>query len=342
MHTPALLDVNDQFRSASSKVVALRQKVNILSDDVILAWQGSYTQACSVFKEVAEELKTPNRAKYVSDIVREAVTVDNPDLTIIGFARGESKTKIFCAGRVKEYGSKLFSNVIAAGSGADDMATLIRKMEGPSYVYGNQGVTDYANVILRGIALSAQAMGLEHLTFQNLWALWGGGVEIALFDRGKARKAGNLLHTFWDCSKQEDGLWHLRHVPTFIKMEYQGDVLVTRTLSETEVDRICIVAPLLSSHNEGEKFHPGGVSLSYDWLCSSVVARVGERSVDVLSHVQGRGVGLPLSFIHKQSIMFPDENTFHVRIAGSYINVIREMVSRELQPGTTSKVMISQ
>src|SRR5688572_526277 len=94
LSTPTAGNVNTFFEPQYAHVPALRQKVNILSDKVMVAWAGSYLHARALVREMKAELDRGSRPEVITDVLKSWRDEDMKELSVIAFARGEQKTTV--------------------------------------------------------------------------------------------------------------------------------------------------------------------------------------------------------------------------------------------------------
>jgi hypothetical protein len=257
---------------------------------------------------------------------------EKAELSVIAFVRGPEKTSFIWNGATWQFDTTIFSKLVGAGSGAQDMASLIQRLE-RSPLRVNENVPDVSKMAMYGMMLGSQAAGLEYLTKENLLMSWGGMVETAVFSGGVATKVGEILYAFWECRKRGTEAV-LQLVPTFIKQEYQGDLLVTRTVSEKETPRVVVIPPLLSKHKAGDRVGIRAPRLCYDWLCSCVVVHDEDRPIDIFAQVE-RNVGThPISFRESQSIWPFYKYSLTSSVQKRYIEQMLLFVRHVLAPDT--------
>ncbi|TWB28671.1 hypothetical protein [Nitrospirillum viridazoti] len=300
-NTPTYNNVNIYMnkRKAHAHVTGMKQKVNILSDKLIIAWAGSYVQARAVMRELKEfhkkgEITQLNIMGYMEKIPPE----DSWNLSLIGFIRGETHTSYFYRDAIR-LEHKYLSNVLIAGSGFHHMAQILSECEMPTtaeelQIFDNNYM---AMATMNGLWLAAQATGIEVMTGENFLDRWGGAIKIAMFNAGKAAKIGNILYTFWDSIDNGQKIKHLKIRNHFIKTEYQDDMLVTRTLREYEStptpkfqEKICAIPPILSTRIKGERISVYRPSLNYDYISSTIMHWKDNRIENVFSSVHKFGI----------------------------------------------------
>lgn len=332
--TPSVEDANKALGKVTAHVGTLCQKVNVLRDDVILSWAGSYDQARAVMREVADMLTEPSAVSILPQLIHSQISDYAKDLSVIGFIRGRNTTQFFWDGQTRHFSSTLFSQAIAAGSGSGQMLSLVNRYESKFVSSLNDNDNDQIKAVIHALGLSAQVFGIEHLTQDNLIGKWGGGFEIALFNKGVATKIGNILYAFWFCEKSGTDLWQLSLLPTFIRTSYHNDLLVTETLSASSAPRFIVIPPLLSSYMPGDDVEISPSVGRYDWLCNCIFIREGNQIVDTFSYVHHHSQGLPINIVKSSSILgdqFPLELKYRqkteVKVSHGYYDFIAQLAS---------------
>jgi hypothetical protein len=328
--TPTLENANSYFEPHYAHVPRLRQKVNILNDKVIVAWAGSPLHARALLREMKEALDGGAEPEAAIEIVRSWPEEDKKDISIIGLARGPKITRFVWNGEILHVESSVFKKVVIGGSGMNDVGALIRHME-----KGNIGVEDRMpdtpKMPLYALALGSQAAGWEYITQENLSNSWGGIVETGMFNGGVASKVGEILYSFWEFDVEKNMLVPR---PTFIKQEYQGDLMVTYTLSADEGPRVVVVPPLLSNYRDDERIEVAPPTLTYRWICSCIVVREGNETVDIFSTVERCDDKWPVSFTREQSIdLFRGglvSSKSEAKITRKYVDEITQLVGNRL------------
>lgn len=329
LSTPTAGNVNTFFELQYAHVPALRQKVNILSDKVMVAWAGSYLHARALVREMKAELDRGSRPEVITDILKSWPEEDMKELSVITFARGEEKTTVGWYGPILDLKSSIFTRALLSGSGKEDLGALVRHME-KGDVFIDERLPDPPKMALYALSLGSQAAGWEYVTQENLSNYWGGIVEIGMYNGGVTSKVGEVLYWFWEFDIPSKTL---RAHSTFIKQEYQNDLLVTYTLSNDEAPRIVVVPPLLSGYNDGAKVEIAPPKLSYKWLCSCVVMRDGETTVDIFSTVELLHGAHPIRFESKRSVPLGGgliSSSTTATIDKKYIREIEQQVGQRL------------
>jgi hypothetical protein len=280
--TPTVSNVNTVLESQYHHVPALRQKVNILNDKVMVVWAGSYLHARSLVKEMKAALDKTGRPEVAGEVLRSWPEEDIKELAVITLARSEHGTGFDWYGGMLDLNSKIFNRALLSGSGMEDLARLIRRTEEADLSL-DERLPDPPKMALHALSLGTRAAGWEYVTQENLSNFWGGIIEVGMYNGDKTSKVNEVLYWFWEFDIPTGTL---KAHTTFVKHEYQNDLLVTYTLSGEEAPRVLVVPPLLSSVNEGAHIAVEPPKLTYKWLCSCVVIRDGTRTVDLYSSVE--------------------------------------------------------
>ena len=322
-------NVNTFFEHQYAHVPALRQKVNILSDKVMVAWAGSYLHARALLREMKEELDRGTRPEAVGDLLKLWPEEDKKELSVIAVARGEERTTLSFYGPILDLQSSLFTRALLSGSGMEDVGALIRHLEKGEVII-DELIPDPPKMALYALTIGSQAAGWEYVTQENLSNRWGGIVEVGMYRSGNTSKVDEVLYWFWEFDLPS---MTLRAHSTFVKQEYQSELLVTYTLSSDNAPRIVVVPPLLSSYGDGATIKVAPPKLSYKWLCSCVVVRDGETMVDIFSTVELVQGNYAIQFERKSSIPLRGgwiSSGIAATVSKNYICEIEKQVAQRL------------
>ena len=236
---PAANDINKLLPESSSRHVSgMVQKLNVLSDRLIVAWAGSYIQALSMIRELSEldRSVTNLRRANIKKLIMSVPENDRDELSLIGSV---------CVSNHKQEGDLYIEHfsyqttkctrpgevIHVAGSGAKNIIDLIpRIVDGrppPSSL--DEGLYEWVKQTALGVL--GQLVGQEMLLGQNILDWWGGAFEIATIEDQTFKKVENTLFTFWRLLPDESGKFmDLRLIPKFLKYDYFSDVLIIQIL----------------------------------------------------------------------------------------------------------------
>jgi hypothetical protein len=235
---PTVADVNAKLPSGVARsVVGLAQKLNLISDRLVVAWAGNLLQARSLIREIAERVAEGTAMKWqdVASIIDAIPAVDKNDVSLIGTIltpAGSSGVDLqhfnYCAERKCINGTE----IVAAGSGADDLIALASQTNSVAMPEDN-----LLWAVRQGLALPAPLVGYEASTAGNILDWWGGAIEIAGVANRRFQKATNILHTIWRATRSDEACYEIKLIPKFIKYDYFEDVLLVQTLDLSDPPR---------------------------------------------------------------------------------------------------------
>lgn len=258
------------------------QKVNILSQNLIVAWAGSYLRAKLILKALRDE--TANR-ELSYDLVKNILS-DNEDLignevAIIGLLMMPCGTvqafhkngEMFDIPGYSDFiyagtgGSQYFDTLMNISSDRDEDATTLR----------------YPDALYNPAATIWKLLALELITGVPVYNAYGGGFELAYFDDGGAKKLDDIVHYCWkfdinDLAKPPE-LWN-----GITKYDYQNDNLIIRRIRAINQSKIgetypvsemrYIVPPLVLKHGF-DKCDMDDVDYAAKWTCNHFYLRTG-------------------------------------------------------------------
>jgi hypothetical protein len=209
----------------------MSQKLNIISERLIIAWSGSLIQARAAIREISEldasgDLTRNNVLSTLENIPPE----ERSEISLVGtVCTPENGTDRVLLEHF-EYNANARSGgdqqVVVSGSGERAFTSALSQIIGQVPTPMGQ---DERFLWAEKVALvtAAQFIGDEMTSGGNLVDWWGGGVEVATYRGGRFVKHGNILNTFWHrrLSNSED---NLALIGKFIKCDYFEDVFVVQ------------------------------------------------------------------------------------------------------------------
>ncbi|HWX82161.1 MAG TPA: hypothetical protein VNZ48_01065 [Xanthobacteraceae bacterium] len=237
---PAIKDINARLPKGTPRSVhALRQKLNLISDRLIVAWAGSYLQARSLMSEMKRAADNGNiTLENIRQIVESRDPGDRDDLQFVGTLLtpnhlGDGRVYLqhfeYCIDCISMGDVQIY----AGGSGANDLLRIV-----PHGVVSNplpdcqpESPEHYDWALAQAMAVSGALIGHETTTAENIPNWWGGGIEVASFVEGKFQKLTDVLHTVWRAIKIDSQRYEICFVPKLIKYDYFEDALVAQTFS---------------------------------------------------------------------------------------------------------------
>ena len=279
------------------------QKVNILSDRLVVAWSGPYSQAKRAVKVLSAISSRQNLSR--ADIKMELDAIDPAqidELQLIGLlvtdVRGTTITGGPFSLRVRGTEVAGLGTVYAAGTGEKEFIRIL-------------GVTDWtvggaANEIQVAHAILGDLVNMEYRRGGTIENRWGGGFEAVTFasDSGRWQKVDDILHTFWKVDIRSPD--KAQFVPMFYKTTYWRDALIIRYArfdSVTErtfqltMNSFELIPPLLKDAKEYDLEELGSVDFSHKTLCCHIlVERPSGRDVIQIIQPSMPGATVELDF----------------------------------------------
>lgn len=289
---PAADDINSLLPAERTRSISgLRQKLNILSDRLIVAWCGSSLQARVAMREMLEmeekgTLSHDNLIAYIDnanpkdvDDLSLLATICTPD----GNGQGGLHFEHFDFNFTQMNNETEDHSV--SGTGSDTFLEILPQATNGLKKTARE--TNEAFIQLESLALGIanQFIGREILTGQNLLHWWGGGIEVATLRDAKFQKTGNVLHTFWIVDPDHNSLF-LK--PTFLKYDYFNDALVIQKFDcrpsngkiAVKAHDYRIYTPLLKGPNVYNFAEFPLPPLTYDHLCCHLQSRKSDGEFD--------------------------------------------------------------
>lgn len=254
MAIPTVGDVREVFPTGSGwSIVGLKQKINIITDNCIVAWAGSECAARTVVTELRDmsakqSLSLDSIASYFRNL---DAGIRDQGVSFVGWIKDPNGIESFgydCEG----FEHPWLGSVRLAGTGTQALYRLL--MNFPRVVTQESRAT---NALEQAITQSLMTTGLmlqeELASRQSLLTFYGGGYEVASLVRGSFQKVGNITYVFW-IAKHNHGRLELSLPFCAQKYDYVNDLLLIRaahfnanvesTKAATVKESLHVVAPL--------------------------------------------------------------------------------------------------
>jgi hypothetical protein len=288
---PLVGDINEVLaKNGQPFQVAFTQKVNILSDRLVVAWSGSMIEAERALGALSRLSTRPNLD--MDDISREINAIDLAHLQLVGMLLGPAQGNVrtahsFTLG-VKPINISGVGTVFAAGTGRDAFLSLLGKTDWTNSGTGNEFHVAHA--------LLGALTNEEYRTGSTILNKWGGGFEAVTCSQltGKFEKIGDVLHTFWKMHEHEDN--PLALIPSFYKTTYWRDALIIRSARFEEAgtasfqlasNDLTLIPPLLKQIGDYDLTEFGRSDFSYRAICCHILIEKGDNR-DILLFIEQR------------------------------------------------------
>ena len=303
LNIPASAAINKNFPDDHKlRIHSLVQKINVLSDRLIVAFSGDGDQA----KDVAEVLSGIAHS-IILDEELVLSTLDNIEverkdkLQIIGVLTTPDSDdpngfqyRFFGNGVKKTYLGPSFGKMgVVAGSGIEDFLEVLQAFSPNVGMLVSASENSFIQAELLSAALACQFTGYEFSTGKNLMASWGGGIELLVPWAGKFKKLDHIVHLFWKVVSDRKGRHRLVLEPRFVKNQYWDDTLLIRVVELADRnggqllrDEVHLVPPVLKDVADYDFSELPEMNFDSKTLCNYVELRHEDGSIDCLSMVR--------------------------------------------------------
>lgn len=300
---PLVGDINEVLaKNGVPFEVNLCQKVNVLSDRLVVAWSGRMDEAERALRVLS---RISTRADLdLDDIKRELNAIDPQQVahlqlvgTLLGDTEGVKRAAHCFTFGIKATNIPSLGTVFAAGSGRDFFLNLLGRSNWTSYGTGNEFQVAHA--------LLGALTNEEYRTGGTILNRWGGGFEAVTCSQltGRFEKVSDILHTFWKMRENDDG--SLAFTPIFYKATHWRDALIVHSAQLEETagaatyqlisNDLILVPPLLKQMSDYDLTEYGKADFSYRAICCHIVIDKGDNR-DLLFFVEQREHGRNFEF----------------------------------------------
>lgn len=280
-------DINALLPSDTAcQIAGTVQKINVLSDRVVVAWAGDTDQAKQVIGSIAKldqdkRLTSATLSQLIEaskDKIKDTVALigglisknDIGEITNVEWFDFNGNLRFLNSGNVSY-------EVTVAGTGKNTFLKLFNELL-PTFG-DNSDLLVLADKI--AASLISTLFPYEIMTGSNLMEWWGGAFEIATFnsDTKSIQKVSDILFTFWRVTPGKDDQVELALVPRFIKQGYFTDALVLQDVKaeildgkmELPVLHAHMILPLLKSKTDYDFSKAELGNFSHKMLCAFIL-----------------------------------------------------------------------
>ncbi|MEP0798510.1 hypothetical protein, partial [Funiculus sociatus] len=206
---PTIDDIYEIFPEGSGwSITNLKQKVNIINDNLIIGWAGSYVAARVIISELKTRSTTQSFTKNsLEDFFMEVngdinTWIAKEEVSFIGWIKDlevfHPFSYSFNGALIHEVESPKYGKIKICGSGTDDMKELLEKVSRP-YSKKSSNLTDFDNVIIESLTFCGWFFADEMSTSRSLRQYYGGAYEIATYveEENKFKKIDDITYLTW-------------------------------------------------------------------------------------------------------------------------------------------------
>lgn len=225
---PTVGNISEKLK-ATYHVTGLRQKIVLVSSEVVLGWAGSMIAARMVINDL-RQLVTRRKMllKNFDDYFRGLDSwVRQQELSIIGHVASTEDGGWF---HYNTWHTSVppFGDVWVAGAGSWDMVEIMRQV--PEKIELG-GLNSFERAIILALTLSGTLTNEELSTQSNLDSFYGGGYEVCTWRKDAFRKIEDITYLWWTLQAREVGSFALSKGPRrVLKYTYEDDLLVIYAL----------------------------------------------------------------------------------------------------------------
>jgi len=223
-------------------VPELRQKVNIISSNLMVAWCGDRCAAHTLLKDLKARSDAENFTRnslktfFESDEIRD--WMGKAEVCFIGYIIDDDGIKefkhSFNQAKINEIKIPTYGNTFIAGSGSNDLIDLLEKGVQPRQPSIPKKTSEYDDAVLASATICGTLLVTD---FQNIKSGYGGSFEIATLNKQGMFHKVDITYFLWGVSNCESSKPKLELVNKAYKLIYIKDVLVVFTLSMRQTPR---------------------------------------------------------------------------------------------------------
>ncbi|WP_313704576.1 hypothetical protein [Massilia sp.] len=295
---PAQGEVQAFFGNFGWGISGLTQKVNIVSENCVIAWAGSWLGAriaISGLRDLAKQ-KDLTASSIISFLAADP-DLKNHSAHFVGLVSQEEGLCMFQYG-AEAFQSESLGTVYVAGSGAEAIREFSTIFSGMA-TNARGAVTNAAmgiskSLMMGGLLLQAELHGgYSAPTLRNMF---GGGYEIAYYADGRMQKVPEVTFLFWDVrlTRNDSDIF----LPFLVvKQAYIGDYLLMRSIRFGEShDKLTpnvldeqrhVVAPIFASENRPTEVQLRSLAFASRLLCHCVIVHDDIKTLGIHTKVQG-------------------------------------------------------
>ena len=311
-------------------VSELRQKVNIISSNLMVAWCGDRCAAHTLLKELKArsdaENFTINSLKnfFESDEIRD--WMGKAEVCFIGYIMDDDGIKefkhSFNGAKINEIKIPTYGNTFIASSGSNDLIYLLETTV-PRQPSIPKKTSEYDDAVIASQSICGALLATAP---KNILSGYGGSFEIAtLNEQGMFEKVDDITYFHWFVSNCESSNPTLNLVGKAYKLIYIKDVLVVYTLSMRQTPRPLIrdSVPLNYYEFPIDESQYYKITPCYKYFTPKEIKSVGaEDAIEITSRFNCNYL-FPIEYNPSGEISFvPGKNTIckpHLRENSSYI-----------------------
>ncbi len=217
-------------------ITNLKQKVNIISNNLMIAWAGDYVAA----KYVISELK---RLSESQQLTKESIHIFFTEEVIQHIGRQQNVVFIGCVANsdvfdffdyafgldVQKLNHSRYGEMMICGTGLCDVQEILETISRQST---RDNMSEFDNAVIETITLCGYLMARDS---QSLLSFFGGGYEIATFLEDKFSKIEDYSYLYWLFREDLNGKIDL--FSKAYKTAYSNDILLIYSIQVKQIEQ---------------------------------------------------------------------------------------------------------
>ena len=268
---PSLNDINANLDdSAWGYAAGTVQKLNIVNDNLMIAWAGDFLQARHAVRHLDDAVQKGASTSQDAFRALSEIETETADISLTGLiVRPDGRPN---GVHVASFNLDMETHTIngidvrLAGTGSWHASELLPHIINPSV--HSQPVEQ---AIYNGVALSGALIGQEMNTPGILGQMWGGALEIGFVANGRLQKLDRVLHLQLRVRHAGQNMVEMSLWPKLVHYRYLGSYLYVSTFEAYEngpaKEERFLIGPLLKDENAPIELAIEVPDWSYEYLC---------------------------------------------------------------------------
>ena len=311
----------------------LRQKLTVISDNLVVGWAGDAYPASELIKKLQEEneqepFTLDSLNTYLSSM---GPTVWQNNVALVGFVKEPNRFAWF--GRNAEYVSTGIGEAGLLGTGTESIKRYLKSIT-ISPVSSDRSGNLLTQHLLTTLSLTGGLLSYEIRSGSSLNQLFGAGYELATVVDGVFKKIDDITYLFWYARTDGNGV-QIKFPHRSLKISYLNDILVIRVDSlkslpngtgiSTEKTMCFFVEPIYRSVDPDELIGFVPPSRNSRFVCNYFTFHDRQRRETVLAATESVGTGGP------SDIKFIEDGwqTKHFAVRDGYLDEIADRIKQQ-------------
>jgi hypothetical protein len=278
-----------------------RQKLAVLSDDLVVGWAGDAYPASQLIKKLQERnLQEPFTCDSFNIYLNSLDAAVWQNVELAGFIKEPNQCYWF--DRNAEHVAMEIGEVALLGTGAEHIKGVLRSLTTLPVSLETCGNL-ITQRVLTTLSLTGALLSSEIASGSGLDKMFGAGYELATIVDGAFKKVADITYLFWKAWTDGDGVRIQYYPHRSLKISYLNDILVIRVDSitslpggtgiSTDKTTCFFVAPIYRNVDPDELIGFVPRSLNSKFVCNYFTFRDRHRRETILAATESVGADGP-------------------------------------------------